>query len=68
MIVPRVLAEVAGKALEAKGHKLQVTNRQHPYDQQPAGAGAIKLIWVDPRTGVFNVGVSPAKDNYALAY
>ena len=68
LIVPRVLAEVAGKALEAKGHKLQVTNRQYPYDQQPAGAGAVKLIWVDPRTGVFHVGVSPAKDNYALAY
>jgi len=68
LIVPRVLADFAGKGLEAKGHKLQVTNRQHPYDQQPAGAGAVKLLWVDQRTGVFHVGVSPAKDNYALTY
>ena len=68
LIVPRVLADVVGKALEAKGHKLQVTNRQHPYDQQPSGAGAVKMLWIDPRTGFIHAGVSPAKDNYALAY
>ncbi|MFN0103745.1 MAG: gamma-glutamyltransferase [Bryobacteraceae bacterium] len=68
LIVPRGLAEMVGKALEAKGHRLQVTGLQHPYGQQPAGAGAVKMLWIDPRTGVFHVGVSPAKDDYALAY
>jgi gamma-glutamyltranspeptidase/glutathione hydrolase len=68
LIVPRALADAVGQALEAKGHKLQITAKQHPYDQQPAGAGAVKMLWIDPRTGVFHIGVRPAKDNYALAY
>lgn len=68
LILPKLLADRVGPALEAKGHKLQITKRQYPYGQQPGGAGAVKMLWIDPRTGVFHVGVSPAKDDYALAY
>lgn len=68
LILPRVLANAAGAALETKGHKLDITERQHPYGQQPSGAGAVKMLWIDPKTGYFHAGVSPAKDGYALAY
>jgi gamma-glutamyltranspeptidase/glutathione hydrolase len=68
LIVPELLAAGVGDALRAKGHKVKVTARQHPYGQQMSGAGAVKMLWIDPRNGVMQVGVSPAKDNYALAY
>jgi gamma-glutamyltranspeptidase/glutathione hydrolase len=68
LIVPKVLADQVGTALAAKGHKLVVTPRQKPYGQQPSGAGAVKMVRIDPRTGVFAAGVSPAKDDYAIGW
>jgi gamma-glutamyltranspeptidase / glutathione hydrolase len=68
LIVPAAVGLETARALEARGHKLKVTGRQHPYGQQPSGAGAVKMIWIDPKTGYFHAGVSPAKDSYALAY
>ncbi|MEZ5400534.1 MAG: gamma-glutamyltransferase [Bryobacteraceae bacterium] len=68
LIVPAGLAEHVAEALRARGHKLQITPLQHPYTQQPSGAGAVKMLWIHPKTGVFHAGVSPAKDDYALAY
>ncbi|MBI1787667.1 MAG: gamma-glutamyltransferase [Acidobacteria bacterium] len=66
--VPKSLADHLGAALAAKGHRVRVTPMQQPYGQQPSGAGAVKMILIDPRTGVMHGGVSPAKDNYVLAW
>ena len=68
LILPKVLAEQAGAGLAAKGHHVVVTILQKPYGQQPSGAGAVKMIRIDPRNGVFAAGVSPAKDDYALGW
>jgi gamma-glutamyltranspeptidase/glutathione hydrolase len=68
LTVPKVLADRIGAALKAKGHKVKVSELQQPYTQQPSGAGAVKMILIDPRSGVMNAAVSPAKDDYALAW
>ena len=68
LILPEVLAGRIGEELRAKGHKLEVTRMQHPYRQQPAGAGAIKMVWINPKSGVMFGAVSPAKDNYAIGW
>jgi hypothetical protein len=52
----------------AKGHRLEVVALQQPYNQQPSGAGAIKMIRIDPETGVMQGGVSPAKDDCVLGW
>jgi hypothetical protein len=41
---------------------------QQPYFQQTAAAGAVKMIVIDPRTGMMHGGVSPAKDDYVLGW
>ncbi|MFN3322697.1 MAG: gamma-glutamyltransferase [Bryobacteraceae bacterium] len=66
--LPRVLAAEVGDALRARGHKLDVTELQGPYFQQPSGAGAVKMIWIDPKSGIFHGSVSPAKDNYVIGW
>jgi gamma-glutamyltranspeptidase / glutathione hydrolase len=68
LIVPKVLAAQVGAALAARGHHVTVTPLQKPYGQQPSGAGAVKMVRIDPRTGVFAAGVSPAKDDYAIGW
>ena len=68
LIMPKILADQVGAALAAKGHRVVVTALQKPYGQQPSGAGAVKMVRIDPRTGVFAAGVSPAKDDYALGW
>ena len=68
LTVPAVLAERIGAELRAKGHNLEVTKMQRPYSQQPSGAGAMKLVWIDPKSGVMFGGVSPAKDDYAMGW
>ena len=68
LTVPKVLAERVGAALEAKGHRLRVGAMQQPYQQQPSGAGAVKMIRIDPATGMMFGGVSPAKDNYVMGW
>jgi gamma-glutamyltranspeptidase / glutathione hydrolase len=68
LIVPEVLAAKIGEELRAKGHKLEVTRMQRPYSQQPAGAGAVKMLVINPRSGVMYGAVSPAKDDYAMGW
>ena len=68
LIVPEVLAKRIGEDLRAKGHKLEVTRMQRPYSQQPSGAGAVKMVWIDPKSGVMFGAVSPAKDSYAMGW
>ena len=68
LLIPEVLASRIGEALKAKGHKLDIQRLQQPYQQQTSGAGAVKMVWIDPRNGVFHAAVSPAKDGYALAW
>jgi gamma-glutamyltranspeptidase / glutathione hydrolase len=68
LVMPKVLADRIGAALSAKGHHVVVTPLQKPYGQQPSGAGAVKMVRIDPRTGVMAAGVSPAKDDYAMGW
>ena len=56
------------KALAGRGHRIEITPLQGPYKQQPSGAGAVKMIRIDPVTGIFQGGVSPAKDDYVIGW
>ncbi len=60
--------ETIAAELRAKGHNVEITRMQRPYAQQPSGAGAVKLIWIDPVTRVMRGAVSPAKDDYAMGW
>jgi gamma-glutamyltranspeptidase/glutathione hydrolase len=66
LVMPRVLADAVGDRLRARGHKLRVNALQQPYFQAPSGAGAVKMVLIEPGTGVLLGSVSPAKDNYVL--
>ncbi len=66
--LPRILADRTGEALQAKGHKIDVSRMQRPYQQQVSGAGAVKIVWIDAKTGVMQGAVSPAKDNYVMGW
>ncbi|MBI3697555.1 MAG: gamma-glutamyltransferase, partial [Acidobacteria bacterium] len=68
LTVPTVLADRIGAALAARGHRLQVVPLQQPYKQQPSGAGAVKMILFDSKTGMMYGGVSPAKDDYVMGW
>ena len=68
LVMPKVLADKVGASLSAKGHHVVVTPLQKPYGQQPSGAGAVKMVLIDPRTGIFAGGVSPAKDDYVMGW
>jgi gamma-glutamyltranspeptidase / glutathione hydrolase len=68
VLIPRSLSDRVGAALAAKGHKLVSGKLQQPYFQQTAGAGAVKMIQIDPRTRVMRGGVSPAKDDYVMGW
>jgi gamma-glutamyltranspeptidase/glutathione hydrolase len=68
LVLPQVLAATIGDSLRAKGHKLEITRMQRPYSQQPSGAGAVKVVWIDPKTGRFTGAVSPAKDDYVMGW
>jgi gamma-glutamyltranspeptidase / glutathione hydrolase len=68
LVIPKILASQVGTALAAKGHHVSVTPLQKPYGQQPSGAGAVKMVRIDPQTGVFAGGVSPAKDDYVIGW
>ena len=68
LVMPKVLADQAGAALSSRGHRVVVTPLQKPYGQQPSGAGAVKMVQIDPRTGVLAGGVSPAKDDYVMGW
>ena len=68
LTIPKVLADRIGPTLTAKGHKLKISTSQPPYGQQPSGAGAVKMVLIDPKTGVMHGGVSPAKDDYVMGW
>jgi gamma-glutamyltranspeptidase/glutathione hydrolase len=68
LALPRVLADVVGPALEARGHRLQVTELQGPYEQAASGAGAVKMILLDRARGVMFGGAAPSKDNYVIGW
>ncbi|HTM48239.1 MAG TPA: gamma-glutamyltransferase family protein [Bryobacteraceae bacterium] len=68
LVVPKVLADRIGSALSALGHRVVVTPLQGPYNQQPSGAGAVKMALIDPRSGVFSGAASPAKDDYVMGW
>ncbi len=61
------LADRVGAALASLGHPIQATPYQPPY-ASPSGAGAVKMIQIDPATGVLFGGASPGKDNYVLGW
>ena len=67
LAMPEVLATLVGARLRALGHPVQAQAYQPPYGT-PSGPGAVKMIQIDPASGVFYGGVSPGKDNYALGW
>jgi gamma-glutamyltranspeptidase/glutathione hydrolase len=67
LAMPQVLADRVGDALRALGHPVQAMPLQPPYGT-PSGPGAVKLILIDPSTGVMFGGASPGKDNYVLGW
>ena len=68
LLVPKVLADEIAEALAAKGHRIEVRPLQPPYEQQPSGAGAVKMVMIDSERGVLMGGVSPAKDDYVMGW
>ena len=68
LIIPEVLATYIGQELRAKGHIVEVTRMQRPCSQQPSGAGAVKIVWINPVSEVFFGAVSPAKDDYVMGW
>ena len=68
LTIPEILSKEIAESLAAKGHRVQVVTMQQPYGQAPSGAGAVKMVMIDPDNGVMQGGVSPAKDNYVLGW
>ncbi len=68
LAMPKVLADRVGDTLRARGHRLLVGKMQQPYRQTPSGAGAVKMVMIDPETGVMFGGASPAKDDYVIGW
>ena len=66
LTIPAFLGERVADALAAKGHEIEVVTLQQPYLQTPSGAGAVKMLFIDPETGVFHGGASPAKSDYVI--
>ena len=67
LAMPQFLADRVGAALSAQGHPVQGQPFQPPY-AAPSGAGAVKMILLDQKTGVMHGGASPGKDNYVLGW
>lgn len=68
LTVPEAMGSPVIEELAARGHRIEVVSLQQPYGQTPSGAGAVKMVMIDPVTGVFHGGVSPAKSDYALGW
>ncbi len=66
--MPRVLADRVADALAERGHQVVVGALQQPYRQAPSGAGAVKMVMIDPETGVMMGGAAPAKNDYVMAW
>lgn len=68
LIVPASLAAKVAAQLAAKGHRIQVSTLQQPYFQQTSAVGAVKMVLIDPKSGLMSGAVSPAKDDYAMGW
>ena len=68
LALPKLLADQIAYSLRARGHRLRVGELQQPYRQTTSGAGAVKMVMIDPETGVMFGGASPAKDNYVIGW
>ena len=68
LAMPQVLAERVADDLAARGHAVRVGELQQPYRQSASGAGAVKMVMIDPETRVMFGGVSPAKDDYVVGW
>jgi gamma-glutamyltranspeptidase/glutathione hydrolase len=66
LTMPTVLGDAVGADLAARGHRVEVVELQQPYRQAASGAGAVKMVMIDPETGVMYGGVSPAKSDYVI--
>ncbi len=66
LTMPAVLGDEIGEALAARGHRVEIVPLQQPYRMAPSGAGAVKMVMIDPETGVMYGGVSPAKSDYVI--
>lgn len=67
LAMPQFLADKVGVRLRALGHPVQASPTQPPYGS-PSGPGAVKMILIDPATGVLFGGASPGKDNYVIGW
>jgi gamma-glutamyltranspeptidase/glutathione hydrolase len=68
LTMPAVLGDVVGDELARRGHRVEIVALQQPYRQATSGAGAVKMVMIDPETGVMFGGVSPAKSDYVLGW
>ncbi len=68
LTMPSVLGDVVGDELARRGHRVEVVPLQQPYQMAVSGAGAVKMVMIDPETGVMFGGVSPAKSDYVLGW
>ena len=68
LALPQVLADQIGDALRSRGYHLVVGELQQPYRQTASGAGAVKMVMIDPETGIMLGGASPAKDDYVIGW
>ena len=66
LTMPAVLADGVADNLAARGHRIEVGELQQPYRMALSGAGAVKMVMIDPETGVMYGGVSPAKSDYVI--
>jgi hypothetical protein len=66
--MPAVLGGLVGEELARRGHQVEIVPLQQPYQMSASGAGAVKMVMIDPTTGVMLGGVSPAKSDYVLGW
>ncbi len=66
LTMPVELGNHVADNLASRGHKVEVLPLQQPYRQATSGAGAVKMIMIDPVTGIMHGGVSPAKSDYVI--
>jgi gamma-glutamyltranspeptidase/glutathione hydrolase len=68
LTLPEVLAAGSAEVLAERGHAVEIVPLQQPYGQASSGAGAVKMVMIDPDTGVLLGGVSPAKSDYVIGW
>ena len=68
LTMPAVLGDVVGDELGRRGHRVEIVPLQQPYQMAVSGAGAVKMVMIDPESGVMGGGVSPAKSDYVLGW